>query len=172
MSAEEVIKKSEGPPGDYDRLQNLFGRPFFLSLTIGVPFCIFKLIFGISAVRAGDMTTSLLSTAGWLIILWAGVDLLMNISRAGLDLVHRPARFEYCSIAQAGRYFRKPGLFLAFDTLLSFTIICFMLWSGWITTLTLNELWLWFAATTLNLISLSLVLLYNEMKRTDRVSYP
>ncbi len=171
MSAEE-IKKSGGPAGDYDRLQYLSGRPFFLSLTIGVPFCIFKLIFGISAVRAGDMTSSLLSSAGWLIIIWAGVDLLMNISRAGLDLFHRPARFEYCSIAEAGRYFRKPGVFLAFDTLLSFTIICFMLWSGWITTLTLNELWLWFAATTLNLISLSLVLLYNEVKRADMERNP
>jgi hypothetical protein len=171
MSAEEEIKKSDRTAGDYDRLQNLFGRPFFLSLTIGIPFCFFKLIFGISAVRAGNMIYPFLAMAGWLIIFWAGLDLLMNVSRAGLDLVHRQARFEYCSIAQAGRYFLKPGVFLAFDTLLSFTIICFMLWSGWITTLTPTESWLWYAATTLNLISLSLVLLYNEVKRTDRESY-
>jgi hypothetical protein len=168
MSAEEEIKKSDRTAGQYDRLQNLFRRPFFLSLTIGIPFCFFKLIFGISAARAGDTDFSFLDAAGWLIIFWAGLDLLMNISRSGLDLVHRQARFEYCSIAQVGRYFRKPMVFLAFDTLLSFTIICFMLWSGWITSLTPTESWLWYAATTLNLISLSLVSLYNEVKRTER----
>jgi hypothetical protein len=168
MSAQEYTEKSGRTAEDYGRLQYLFSRPFFLSLTIGIPFCFFKLIFGISAVRAGDGTFPILTSAGWLIILWAGLDLLMNISRAGLDLVHRQARFEYCSIAQIGRYFRKPLVFLAFDTLLSFTLICFMLWSGWITTLTRTELWLWFAATTLNLISLSLVSLYNEMKRADK----
>jgi hypothetical protein len=39
-----------------------------------------------------------------------------------------------------------------------------MLWSGWITTLTPFELYLWYAATTLNLISLSLVSIYHEMR--------
>jgi hypothetical protein len=172
MSAEEKIRISDQPAVRYDRLQYLFGRPFFLSLTIGIPFCFFKLIFGISAVRAGDMASPLLASAGWLIILWAGLDLLMNISRAGLDIVNREARFEYCSIAQIGRYFRKPMVFLAFDTLLSFTIICFMLWSGWITSLTLSESLFWYAATTLNLISLSLVSLYNEVKRADAERNP
>ena len=56
--------------------------------------------------------------------------------------------------------------FLAFDTLLTFTIICTMLWSGWITLLKGLELHLWYAATTLNLISLSLVVLYNEIRNT------
>jgi len=39
-----------------------------------------------------------------------------------------------------------------------------MLWSGWIATLTIPESYLWYAATTLNLISLSLVILYNEIR--------
>jgi hypothetical protein len=54
--------------------------------------------------------------------------------------------------------------FLAIDTLLSFTIVCFMLWSGWIRMLTPVGTVLWYAATTLNLISLSLVSLYNEFR--------
>ena len=58
-----------------------------------------------------------------------------------------------------------PMLFLAIDTFLSFVIICLMLWLGWISRLTTPELYLWYAATTLNLISLSLVSLYNEAKR-------
>ena len=36
-----------------DTLQRFFTRPFFLSLTIGIPFCIFKLLFGITLVRIG-----------------------------------------------------------------------------------------------------------------------
>jgi hypothetical protein len=40
-----------------------------------------------------------------------------------------------------------------------------MLWSGWIAMLTPVETMFWVAATTLNLISLSLVSLYNEIRR-------
>jgi hypothetical protein len=58
-----------------------------------------------------------------------------------------------------------PLVFLAFDTLLTFGIISAMLWTGWIATLTPVESFLWYAATTMNLISLSLVSLYNEIHR-------
>jgi hypothetical protein len=89
----------------------------------------------------------------------------MNTGRMVFDLIRRPSRFEYCTIAQLGHIFRMPMVFLAVDTLLSFTIICLMLWSGWIATLTPVESVLWYSATTLNLISLSLVSLYNEIRR-------
>ncbi|MCK9591774.1 MAG: hypothetical protein M0Q91_07185 [Methanoregula sp.] len=147
-----------------DAIQRVFQRPFFLSLTIGIPFCIFKLLFGITALRTGSTDNLLLSISGWLVILWALTDLLMNTGRSTLDLLHRPAPFEYCIIAQAGQYFHKPMVFLAVDTLLAFCIICAMLWSGWITRLTLFELYLWYSATTMNLISLSLVGIYNEIR--------
>jgi hypothetical protein len=88
----------------------------------------------------------------------------MNLGRAFLDVLHRQARFEYCIIAQAGRIFHLSLAFLALDTLVSFVIICMMLWSGWITYLTPPELYLWYFATTLNLVSLSLVSLYNETR--------
>ena len=150
-----------------DTIQRVFQRPFFLSLTIGIPFCIFKLLFGITTIRAGNADNLfLLSIFGWLVLLWATADLLMNTGRSTLDLLNRPAPFEYCTIAQLGRYFHKPMVFLAIDTLLTFGIICAMLWSGWITRLTLFESYLWYAATTMNLISLSLVGIYNEMKTT------
>ena len=154
-----------------DRIQRFFGRPFFLSLTIGIPFCIFKLLFGITGVRVGSFQEFLnpLTFFGWMVTLWAGTDLVMNLGRAILDLIHKPAPFEYCSIAQIGRFFDMPMLFLAIDTFTSFAIICLMLWSGWITTLTTPELYLWYAATTLNLISLSLVSLYNEAKRAGSI---
>ena len=145
-------------------------RPFFLSLTIGIPFCIFKLLFGISAIRIGGQNILFLTLLGGLVIFWATTDLIMNIGRSALDLLHRPAHFEYCTIAQIGSIFHKPLVFLAIDTLLTFGIICAMLWSGWITHLSPGESLLWYGATTLNLISLSLVSLYNEIRKTPIIT--
>ncbi|NVO66559.1 hypothetical protein [Methanofollis tationis] len=148
-----------------DTIQRFFRRPFFLSLTIGIPFCLFKLLFGVSAVRIGSCSHPLLTLFGWCVVAWAGIDLLMNAGRAVLDLSGKSSPFDYCTIAQIGRIFHMPMVFLAVDTLLSFSIICAMLWSGWIATLSLSESYLWYAATTLNLISLSLVSLYTEIRR-------
>jgi hypothetical protein len=49
-----------------DRIQTLFVRPFFLSLTIGIPFCIYKLLFGVTAVRIGSTASAPLALFGWL----------------------------------------------------------------------------------------------------------
>jgi cation transport ATPase len=143
-----------------------FQRPFFLSFTIGIPFCVFKLLFGATAIRVGGTDNIFLLIFGGMVVMWALTDLMMNIGRSALDILDRPAPFEFCIIAQAGRVFHKPRVFLAIDTLLTFGIICAMLWSGWITKLSYFEAYLWYAATTLNLISLSLVAIYHEMQMT------
>ncbi len=147
-----------------DSLRRFFTRPVFLSLTIGVPFCIFKMLFGIALIRVSAGISVFLYAGGLLVIGWALADLAMNLGRQLFDILDRPAPFEYCTIAQVGRLFSMPMVFLAFDTLLTFAIICSMLWSGWITSLNTPEKYLWYAATTLNLISLSLVVLYNEIR--------
>jgi len=154
-----------GSSEESDRIQRFFRRPFFLSVTIGIPFCIFKLLLGTIAIRGIAVSSPLLLAFGWTVILWAGVDLLMNLGRASLDLLHRSSPFEYCTLAEIGHIFRKPLAFLAVDTLITFLIICAMLWSGWVTRLTPPESYLWYSATTLNLISLSVVSLYNEIRR-------
>jgi hypothetical protein len=150
---------------DMDAVQRFFVRPFFLSLTIGIPFCLFKLLFGVTALRMGGPGGGSLGVFGLVVMVWAAADLLMNTGRSALDLLHRPAPFEYCTIAQLGRIFGRPMLFLGIDTLLTFAIICAMLWTGWIATLSTAEAYLWYGATTMNLISLSLVSLYNETRR-------
>jgi hypothetical protein len=164
MSLNNFSKENDPAVKNSDILQRFFNRPLFLSLTIGIPFCIFKMLFGITAIRIGANTSGFLNTGGWLILGWALTDLVMNLGREVYDLMDRPAPFEYCSIAQIGRFFHMPAVFLAIDTLLTFIIICTMLWSGWITTLTTVESYLWYAATSLNLVSLSLVVLYNEIR--------
>jgi hypothetical protein len=158
--------KGTQPPGN-DPIGRFFVRPFFLSLTIGIPFCIFKLLFGMRVASENPAGIPFFSVMGWLIVTWALADLLMNTGRSLLDLSHRQAGFEYCTIAQLGRIFGRPSVFLAIDTLVSFSIICAMLWTGWITQMNPVESVLWYAATTMNLISLSLVSLYHEIRHAD-----
>jgi len=165
MASKSSGNQKQISENDGDAIQKFFRRPFFLSFTIGIPFCVFKLLFGVTVIRAGATEDLFLVVFGWLVIFWAAADLLMNIGRSTLDLLHRPAPFEYCTIAQAGRIFHKPMVFLAIDTLLTFCIICAMLWSGWIAALSPFESYLWYAATTLNLISLSLVSIHHELKK-------
>ena len=160
MSPQDPDCTTVHPEQAPDAIQAFFRRPLFLSLTIGIPFCSFKLLFGLVAVRFGAMTNPFLAPVGWLIIAWAGADLLMNSGRILFDVSGKEAGFEYCTIAQAGRLLHHPLVFLAIDTLLTFCIICAMLWSGWISHLDQIESYLWYAATTMNLISLSLVSLY------------
>lgn len=146
-------------------IQRFFQRPFFLSLTIGIPFCLFKLLFGITLTRMTTGNDYFLTILGSVVLSWAAIDLLMNIGKSIADLIQRVPPFEYCTIAQLGRIFHKPIVFLAIDTLLTFGIVCFMLWSGEITKLTPFESYLWYSATTMNLISLSLVSVYNEIQK-------
>lgn len=145
---------------------SFFTRPAFLSLTIGVPFCLFKILFGIQFIRAAEVHSQpYFIYAGWILIIWAGADLLMNLTRAGFDIIGSGAKIEFCTLAQIGRYLNASTLFLAFDTLITFSIICLALWSGWIVYLNQTEAILWYSATTLNLISLSLVSLWTEIRR-------
>ncbi len=146
-----------------------FLAPTFQALTVGVPFCIFKLLFGLLALRvAAEQMSATLAVFGWLIVAWAATDLLMNMARIFFHLSGRASPIEYCIIAQAGRFFGRPRLFLAIDTLISFSIICVVLWSGWIVRLYRVESYLWYAATTLNLISISVVSIWLELCRGDR----
>jgi len=165
MSPSDTLPENGSWSREADRLQRFFTRPIFLSLTIGVPFCIYKMLFGIVLVRLGSTVPGPISALGWLVIAWSLADLALNVGREIYDLTGRPAPFEYCTIAEIGRFFHRPMAFLAADTLVTFSIICTMLWSGWIASLTGIESMLWAAATTLNLISLSLVVLYNEIRR-------
>jgi hypothetical protein len=147
------------PEATGNTLTDFFQSPTFQALTIGVPFCIFKLLFGLLAIRTNLIALS------YLIVFWASIDLLMNIGRIIYDQADLTSPIEYCIIAQAGRIVHRPRLFLAIDTLLSFGIICLVLWSGWIKLLHLSESYLWYAATTLNLMGIAVVNIWLEYER-------
>lgn len=162
-----MTKKSS----DQMAASHFFLSSVFLSLTIGVPFCLFKFLFGVLAIREGtESGAEWLIMFGWGAITLAAIDLAMNLIRSAFELANKKALIEFCLIAQLGRIFRRQSLFLTFDTFLSFTIICFVLWSGWIVELKGHETYLWYGATTINLISLAIVNLWNEF-RTNSDSY-
>ena len=143
---------------------NVFISSVFLSLTIGVPFCVFKYLFGALAVREGAASgLDWLIFGGWGVIVWAGIDLLINLIRSTLELRGQETALEFCLIAQIGRLFDHQTLFLTFDTFLSFFIICFVLWSGWIAHLAGYEKYMWYGATTVNLIGLAIVNIWKEL---------
>jgi hypothetical protein len=156
QNAQESLQKIE---------KHFFQTPTFQALTIGVPFSIFKILFGILSIRTGTDQQYHLVIFGWLVILWGLADLVMNLIVVAFNIAGRESPIEFCTIAQFGRLFGKSKLFLAIDTLLAFVIICFVLWSGWIRLLNINESYLWIAATTLNLISISVVNIWLELRR-------
>ncbi len=149
---------------------NFFKTSLFLALTIGIPFCTFKYLFGAVAIRYGlQYHHNPVITLGWVVIGWSGVDFLMNLVRICHNLLHRESSVEFCLIAQLGRLVRRPSLFLTIDTFLSFAIICFVLWSGWIKDLHPYESYMWYAATTINLMGLALVNIWTEFRiKPDR----
>ena len=147
--------------------ESFFTTPSFQALTIGLPFCAFKMLFGLLCWRAGGgaQASSPLSVLGVMVMAWAAIDFLMNLARIFFQLAGRASPIEYCIIAQAGRLIGRPKLFLAMDTLASFSIICIVLWSGWIASLSPLEARIWIAATTLNLISVAFVNIWMELRR-------
>ena len=155
----------DAEPAPHEQSKPVWYRTsLFLAVTIGIPFCIFKYLFGLLAVRAGaGQSNFFLIMFGRVVIIWAAIDLLMNLARVFFNLLGRRPWIEFCLIAQIGRIFKRSSLLLAIDTFLSFSIICFVLWSGWIKNLSLYEAYLWYAATTLNLISISFVNIFSEM---------
>ena len=149
---------------------DFFQTSIFLALVIGIPFCTFKYLFGALAIRYGwQYHQSPVTILGWVVIGWAGVDFLMNLVRIYLNLQRREIAIEFCLIAQLGRLIGRPSLFLTIDTFLSFGIICFVLWSGWIRDLRPYETYMWYAATTINLMGLALMNILTEFRiNSDR----
>ena len=144
--------------------------PFYLStrflvLTIGIPFCVFKLLFGLLFLKVGHGNHFFIHiVVGWAIVLWSSIDLGMNVIRLSLDFFHKKPLIEFCLLAQVGKIFNRQSLFLTLDTLLSFSIICLTLWTGWIKLLTPAEAYFWYGATTVNLISLGIINVWQEIK--------
>ena len=136
-------------------------RTIFLVLTIGYPFCVFKALCGRVAIDSGH------EVIGFALLFWGLVDFVLNSSELALAVLHRERKRIYCLLAAIGSLFGKTRLFLEIDTFLAFSIICVVLWSGWITKLAKWELNLWIAATTVNLLSVAIVQIWCSWKEEN-----
>lgn len=137
-----------------------FDNSTFTAMTIGIPFCVFKFLFGLVLLRNHN------GVAGLIIIAWAILDIFFNLNSAVMKLKKEKSHLETCLLAQIGGLFSDhTALFLGIDTFLSFSIICFMLWSGWIAELRPYESYLWYGATTVNLMSLAVVNILVELRK-------
>ncbi len=129
-----------------------FKTSAFLALTIGVPFCVFKWLFGLLLVRNGY------AFWGYLCMTWSTVDFFMNLIRSVQDILGNPdPAIQFCLFGQAGKAIKRLNLLMAIDTFLSFCIILFVLWSGWIAQLHRIGLYFWLGATSVNLLSLAIM---------------
>ena len=61
---------------------DVFNMSIFPALTVGLPFCVFKCICGIMAIRLGGTDDNgFLTVVGYVVLIWAIIDLLFNICR-------------------------------------------------------------------------------------------
>ena len=123
----------------------------FLALTIGFPFCIFKVLCGRVAIDSGHLV------AGYVLFGWGTVDFILNLLRVIQGFIGRKPKTQFCLLSAIGSLIKQGPLFLAVDTFLAFGIICLVLWTGWIGKLTTLEIKFWLAATTVNLMSVGIV---------------
>ncbi len=145
------------------RQGSFFKTSAFAALTIGVPFCVFKGLFGFLLV---DNKYAVIGAA---CIAWAVADCAMNLVRAGMELAGaRDSSLQFCLLGQLGARFGRRDLLMAMDTLLAFAIICGVLWSGWIAQLPPWGHALWLGATTVNLMSLAIMHVWLEIARGAR----
>jgi len=134
----------------------------FLAFTVGLPFACFKVLCGVLALRNGYVAVAVPFFAV------AALDAGLNAARIVQALLRMKPRTEFCFLAQVGRLVGGAEVLLALDTLLSFGIICWVLWSGWIAQLSDPESIAWLTATTVNLLSVALMQIWIEVKRRGK----
>lgn len=110
---------------------NFFQTPLFLALTVGVPFGIFKLLFGILALRfALENHVAYLGGSG--VSLWSGssLDIIMNLLAAIFDLAGRKSPIDCCTLAEIGSFLGRPGGLSGrgYSYLILHRLLCTMVW--------------------------------------------
>ncbi|MGV8120091.1 MAG: hypothetical protein AB2L14_10070 [Candidatus Xenobiia bacterium LiM19] len=138
------------------RFQN---ASLFAIITIGIPFCIYKFLFGILVIRNHQ------PILGWLIIIFTLSDIGINLFRFFHILAGRRPPLAPCTLAQIGRIFNLESLFTAVDKVLAFSIICFILWSKWVALFSPLERTIWLAGATINFVSLSVIAIWTEIQK-------
>jgi hypothetical protein len=122
--------------------------PLFEIITVGLPFCAFKILAGLVLGQV------------WLTF-WGGLDLVINTANLLALLISRHRATDACVLSLVVRALRKPTstekpvwqeLGNSVDVLLSFAIVAFMLGGGFLKLLAPAQLTLWNISVILNVL--------------------
>jgi hypothetical protein len=122
--------------------------PLFEIITVGFPFCAFKILAGLALGQV------------WLTF-WGALDLVINTANLLALLVSRHRATDACVLSLVVRALKKPTsnekpvwqeLGNSVDVLLSFVIVAFMLGGGFLKLLKPAQLMLWNISVILNVL--------------------
>ena len=120
----------------------------FEIVTVGLPFCAFKIIAGLGLNQL------------WLTI-WGALDLAINSANLLSLIIRRKRLLDACLLSLIVRAVKKPrreaksqwqDLGNSADVLLSFALVAFMLGGGFLATLAPTQLKLWNISVILNVL--------------------
>jgi hypothetical protein len=145
------------------------GRARLLELveivTIGLPFCAFKLIVGLHLVAT-------LTPAGWLLVALGLLDVGFNLVNLLTVAAQGRRRLPVCATQAAmlltGDTARARDVGSALDTLLSFTLVATMIAASRLALLAPSELASWNLAVILNVLGAGVLRLFNALGQAPR----
>lgn len=124
-------------------------------LTVGLPFCVFKLLTGV---------ITLASPVGYALLALGFIDLALNlVNLVSLVVVRRRVSAVCLTELVLGRYDANLGL--ALDVFLSFALVALVVGFGWIVRLPPWALPVWNLAVVLNVLGAGAGRLYSAVRR-------
>jgi hypothetical protein len=129
-------------------------------LTVGIPFCVFKLLTGVIALRSPA-----LAPAGYALLALGSVDLLMNVANLIALLVTRKRLGAVCLSEVVLRRFGDSELGLAVDVFLSFGLVAIVVGFGLLLRVPDWALPIWNLAVVLNVLGAGVGRLFAALRR-------
>lgn len=123
-------------------------------LTVGLPFCAFKLLTG--AIVGSPL--------GYVLVALGAIDLVLNlVNLVALVAVHRRVS-SVCLVELVLRQFGKAELGLAIDVFLSFGLVALVVGLSWIPRMPADGLPLWNLAVVLNVLGAGVGRLFSALR--------
>ncbi|MEZ4365204.1 MAG: hypothetical protein R2939_02815 [Kofleriaceae bacterium] len=120
-------------------------------LTVGLPFCAFKLLTGLIA-----LSSSVAAPVGYVLLGWGAVDLVLNLVNLGALLLRHRRVGAVCltelALRRLGRATAHADLGLAVDVFLAFGLVALVVGLGWLRRLGAEAVIVWNLAVVLNVL--------------------
>ncbi len=133
-------------------------------LTVGIPFCVFKLLTGVIAVRSAS-----LAPIGYALLALGSVDLLLNVANLLSLLVTHKRIGAVCLSDVLLRRFGDSELGLAVDVFISFGLVAIVIGFGLLLRVPTWALPIWNLAVVLNVLGAGVGRLFVALRRVGSV---